>query len=157
MRLSAASKSVSLHFPLLNWTAENRVVQPCFSLLYSFSKHGRCWRTLQAVWNPCRCERESRRGELENISNQISMADSITWKLSQTVYFHFMQTYNERNYSQLLFLTARGCVFVDFGCCKGITGWKTTGITVYNKVLQVLPQVTRKCYWCHVRLMWRWR
>lgn len=52
----------------------------------------------------------------------------------------------DENFSQLLFLTARGCFFGDFGCCKGITGRKTIGIAIYNEILQVLPQVTRKCY-----------
>lgn len=53
---------------------------------------------------------------------------------------------NGRNCSQLLLLTARGCFFVDFGCCEGITGRETAGFSVHNKILQVLPQVARKCY-----------
>ena len=66
---------------------------PPFLFFLAFSQHGRYWRTLQTVWNPCRCERESRRGEPGNISNQIKHgADSVTWKWSQTVYRRFMQT-----------------------------------------------------------------
>ena len=162
MRLQARHLSLSLlhGFSFFTGLLEVKTSTSVSLLLSLFSR----WQVLKNFTNSLeslqmRMKKQER--WTWNISNQIKHgADSVTWKWSQTAancLSSFYANLMDEIFSQLLFLTARGCFFVDFGCCKGITGRETTGITVHNTVLQVLPQVTRKCYWCHVRFMWRWR